>query len=273
MIEVVVDGERSDLAGCLRELWAYREVVWAFAERDTRVKYKQAVLGVAWAVLQPLVFLGVFIVVFGRVAHINTGNVPYGALALAALVPWFFVQSSVSFGAQTLLRDSALVRKIYFPREAPVLGAVLSSSLDFCIGLTLVLILEPFLGGRLSWYMFLAIPLWAILAVQVTGVVMAFSALNVYYRDIRYVIPLAMQLWMYATPVAYPLEVVQGRWRTLYVVANPATGVIDGFHRVLARGLPPDPRLLALSTVEAVAIACVGYWLFKRMEPGFADAV
>jgi ABC-type polysaccharide/polyol phosphate export permease len=273
MIEIVVDGERSDLAERLRELWAYREVVWAFAERDTRVKYKQAVLGVAWAVLQPLVFLGVFIVVFGRVAHINGGDVPYGALALAALVPWFFVQSSVAFGSQTLLRDSALVRKIYFPREAPVLGAIMSSSLDFVVGLALLLVLEPLLGGRLSWNILMVIPLWAVLTILVIGVVMALSAFNVYYRDIRYVTPLTMQLWMYATPVAYPLGLVQGRWRTLDVFLNPATGIIDGFHRVVARGLPPDPWLLTLSTVEACAIACVGYWLFKRMEPGFADAV
>ena len=132
----------------LRELWAYREVVWAFAERNTRLKYKQAALGVAWAVLQPLIFMAVFYVVFGRIAKISGGGASYPAFALAALVPWFFVQNSVSFGAQALLTDGALVRKLYFPREAPVLGAVLSSGLDFAFGFVLLLLLEPWLGGR-----------------------------------------------------------------------------------------------------------------------------
>lgn len=273
-VELVVEGgHRPALGQGLRELWAYREVVWAFAERDVRLKYKQAALGVAWAVVQPLAFLTIFVVVFDRVARVSSGSVSYAAFALAALVPWFFIQTAVSFGAQTLLMDASLVRKVYFPREAPVLGAVLSAGLDFAIGLGLLLSLGPILGTRLSWAVLFTVPLWLVLAVLASGVAMALGALNVYYRDFRYVLPLFLQLWMFASPVAYPLSAVPERWRALYVLANPVTGILDGFHRTLAQGVPPDPRLLALSTAAAVITAWGGYWVFKRMEPAFAETI
>jgi lipopolysaccharide transport system permease protein len=274
MIELVVDGgRRPSLAQGLRELWAFREVVWAFAERDTRLKYKQAVLGVGWAVLQPLAFLSIFVVVFDRMAGVKGGGTSYPAFALAALVPWFFVQTTISFGAQSLLRDSALLRKVYFPREAPIVGAVLSGGLDFAIGLALLVVLEPVLGGRLSWTMLLALPLWLVLAVLAAGMAMIMGALNVYYRDFRYVLPLSLQLWMFASPVAYPLSAVRPEWRTLYLLCNPAAGVLDGFRLVLAQGRPPDPALIALSTAVSCAVAWAGYRLFKQMESGFADAI
>ncbi len=233
MIELVIEGGAAGHLGArLRELWAYREVVWAFAERNTRLKYKQAVLGVAWAVLQPLIFLAVFFVVFGRMAKVSGGGTSYQAFALAALVPWFFVQNAVSFGAQALLTDGALVRKVYFPREAPVLGAVLSAGLDFVFGFALVLVLEPFLGGRLSWSLLAVVPLWLTLAALASGVAMILGALNVYYRDFRYVLPVLLQLWMFASPVAYPITTIRTQWQSLYVIANPAAGILDGFRRV-----------------------------------------
>lgn len=274
MVEVVIDGQgRQPLRQAARELWGFREVVWAFAERNTRLKYKQAVLGVAWAVLQPLAFLGVFLVIFGRMAGVSGGGTSYAAFALAALVPWFFVQTAVSFGAQALLIDGALLKKVYFPREAPVLGAVVSAGLDFAVGLGVLLVLEPALGGRLSWVALAVVPLWLVLAALAAGVALIMAALNVYYRDFRYALPIALQLWMFASPVAYPLSAVHTRWERLYVLGNPAAGLLDAFRRVLAEGRPPDPGLLIVSVAEACAIACVGFWLFKRMEPGFADAV
>jgi len=274
MTELVIEaGPRPALIQGLRELWASREVVWAFAERDTRLKYKQAALGVAWAVIQPLAFLAILFIVFGRVAKISGGGVSYPAFALAALVPWFYVQSAVSFGAQALLLDAALVRKVYFPREAPVLGSVLSAGLDFAIGLGLMVILGPVLGSRLSWTMLLAVPLWLILAVMASGMAMILGALNVYYRDFRYVLPLVLQFWMYASPVAYPLTAVPERLKALYTLANPATGILDSFNRVLTKGELPDPNLLAISTIAALLVAVIGYWFFKRMEPGFAETI
>ena len=273
-LELTIEGRAGGrLVPRLRELWAYREVVWAFAERNTLLKYKQAVLGVAWSLLQPLVFLGVFFIVFGRMARISGGGSSYAAFALAALVPWFFIQNSVSFGAQALLSDAALVRKVYFPREASVLGAVLSAGLDFGFGLILLLALEPFLGGRLSWSVISVVPLWLMLAALASGVAMLLGALNVYYRDFRYVLPVFLQLWMFASPVAYPITTIRPELRMLYIAVNPAAPLLDGFRRVLTQGQWPDPGMCAVGAAGAVVLLGAGYWLFKSMEPGFADAV
>jgi len=141
------------------------------------------------------------------------------------------------------------------------------------VGFGLLLALEPFLGGHLSWYVLMAIPLWLVLAVLTAGVSLLLGALNVYYRDFRYVLPVGLQLWMFASPVAYPLSAVRAQWRNLYVALNPAAGLLDGFRRALAEGRMPDLHLFAASTVAACVIAYVGYWVFKRMEPGFADVV
>ncbi len=273
-LELVVEsGRRPSLAQGLRELWAFREVVWAFAERDTRLKYKQAALGVAWAVLQPLAFLSILVIVFGRVARVSGDGTSYAAFAVAALVPWFFVQTGVSFGAQALLTDAAMIRKIYFPREATILGAVLSSGVDFVIGFVLLVLLEPLLGGRLSWTVMFVVPLWLILALIVSGVAMALGALNVYYRDFRYALPVILQLWMFASPVAYPLTGVPDQWRTLYVLINPLAGALDGFRRAIAEGRAPDALFLAISAAEALLIVWLGYTVFKRVERGLADMV
>lgn len=270
---VIQGGKRSSLVQSLRELWAFREVVWAFAERNVRVKYKQAVFGVLWAVLQPLAFLVIFVFIFGRIAGFSGGNVPYPAFALSTLVPWMFLQTAVSIGAQSLLTDGSLVRKVYFAREAPILGAVLAAGLDFAAGLGLVLVLGPFLGTRWSWAVLFVIPLWGVLAVLASGIAMAIGALTIYYRDFRYVLPLFLQVWMFASPVAYPLTAVPERWRAAYVAANPVAGILDGFRRALVEGRAPDLGLFASSLAVAVLVASAGYLLFKSMEPGFADAV
>src|SRR5439155_14433092 len=158
-LELVIEGgPRPRLGQALRELWGFRHTVLAFAERDIRLKYKQAVLGVAWAVLQPLATMAVFAVAFGKLARVPGGGAPYPLFALSVLVPWTFLQTAVTFGANALLTDAALVRKVYFPREVPVIGAVLGSSVDFGIGLVLFVLLGTFLGGRAS-VVWLAAPL------------------------------------------------------------------------------------------------------------------
>jgi lipopolysaccharide transport system permease protein len=270
---VVEGGPRPRLRRALRELWAYRSTVLAFAERDVRVKYKQAVLGVGWAVIQPLTFMAIFSLALGRLAKVPGGGVPYPAFALSALVPWTFLQAGVTFGANALLTDAALVRKIYFPREVPVLGAVLGSGVDLVIGLGLFALIGPALGARVSPTWLLAPFLGMLLAVLGVGVALALAALNVYYRDVRYALPFAMQLWLFASPVAYPLSVVPGEWRWLYVALNPAAGVFDGFRNVLALGRLPDPGLLAASAGTSLVVAALGYRIFKRLEPNFADLV
>ena len=261
------------LVQSLVDLWAHRLLILAFAERDVRVKYKQAALGIAWAVIQPIVFMIVFTLTVGRLAAVNTGGVSYAAFALSSLVAWTFLQTSMTFAASSLLTDASLIRKVYFPREIPVLGAIAASYVDFAIGLVLFAIVGPFLGARPSLIWLLAPFLGLILALLAAGAACALAALNVYYRDFRYALPFALQLWLFASPVVYPLSLVPEQWRLLYVVINPAAGVLDGFRRVLTMGQLPDPKLLLFSVAGSLVIAWLGYRIFKGLEPNFADVV
>jgi lipopolysaccharide transport system permease protein len=265
--------DRPSVAQGLRQLWRFREVVAAFAERHVRAKYKQAALGAAWAVIQPLAFLLVFKMIFSRVPVLTPAGTPYAAFALSVLVPWTFLQTAITFGMQSIVSDASLIRKVYFAREAPVLGAVLGASLDFAIGLTLFVAAAPLMGIGLRWTMFLALPLWAVLASLAFGLALLFGALNVYYRDVRYVIILALQVWMFASPVVYPITAVPAQWRDLYLIVNPAAGLMHGFREVLANGHVPNPSLIAPSVVATAVVLWIGFRVFKWLEPGFADAL
>ena len=245
----------------------------AFAERDVRVKYKQAVLGVAWALLQPLAFLAIFAVFFGRVAKIGGDGVPYAAFALTALIPWNYVATVVSFGSSALLSDASLVRKVYFPRELPVLAAAVAALVDFAAGLVAFLILGPILGAHLSWTYLLAPLLLPLVALPAIGLSLALAALNVYYRDFRYALPLGIQLWMFASPVAYPLTKIPAEWQLLYAFVNPVAGPLEGFRRALGLGTLPPPDLLLASLASGVVWLWLGYRVFKVMEPNFADVI
>ncbi len=264
---------RPTLGQALRELWAFRGTVLAFAERDARVKYKQAVLGVAWALLQPLAFLGIFAVFFGRVAKIGGDGIPYAAFALTALVAWNYVATTVSFGANALLNDAALVRKVYFPREVPVLAAAVAAALDFGSAFVAFLVLGPLLGAHLSWTALLAPLLLPFIAFPAVGLSLALAALNVYYRDFRYALPLGVQLWMFASPVAYPLTKLPSEWQALYAFVNPVAGPLEGFRRVLGLGTLPSVELLAVSAAGGLVWLWLGYRLFKAMERNFADVI
>lgn len=270
--ELEATGRRS-LRRALLELWAFRGTVLAFAERDIRVKYKQVGLGVAWALLQPLAFLAVFAVFFGRVAKIGGDGVPYAAFALTALVPWTYVVTTVSFGANALLNDASLVRKVYFPHEVPIIAAALASCVDFATGLLAFLAIGPILGAHLSWTALLAPILLPLLALPVVGLTLALGALNVYYRDFRYALPLGVQLWMFASPVAYPLTTLPSNWHLLYAFVNPVAGPLEGFRQVLGLGAWPSPELLAASFLGGMTWLWLGYRLFKALEPNFADVI
>lgn len=271
--QVIEPRHRAKLWRSLRELWSTRSLILAFAERDVRVKYKQAVLGFSWAILQPLGFLVIFTVFFGRVARISGGGVPYAAFALSALVPWVFLQTAVTQGAQALLSDAGLVRKVYFPREVPVLGAVMSAGLDFIFAFVLLLVLGPALGMQLTPTALMAVPLWFALALLASGVALAVGALNVYYRDFRYALPFLIQLWLFGSPVVYPLSAVPAGWRPYYVTLNPAAGLLDGFRHVAALGSFPDWKVTGVAVAASFVVAALGYWIFKKIEPGFADAI
>lgn len=270
---VIEGGPRPPLGAALQELWQFREVVLAFAERDVRVKYKQAAFGAAWAVLQPLTFMAIFTLAIGRFGRFSGGGVPYAAFSLSALVPWIFLQTSINFGANKLITDAALVRKIYFPREVPVFGSVLAAGVDFLIGLVLFAVLGPFLGARPSFTWLLAPLLGIVLAILASGISLVMAGLTVYYRDFRYALPFMLQVWLFASPVIYPLTRVPEQWRDLYIVLNPAAGLLDAFRSVLALGRLPDPGPLSVSLAASAIALAVGYRLFKGLERNFADVV
>ena len=270
---VIERGGRVRLATAFRELWTYREIIIAFAERNVRVKYKQAALGIAWAVIQPLLFMAIFTLTIGRLAGVSGEGVDYAAFTLSALVPWTFLSTGVSFGANALITDGALIRKVYFPREVPVLGAILAAVVDFLIALILFFVVGPFLGAQVSAWWLLAPVLAIPLTLLAAGVSIVFGALNVYYRDFRYALPFLLQLWLFASPVAYPLSAVPESWRWLYLVMNPAAGLIDAFSRTLAAGVAPDVPALSIGVAETIVVSFVGYRVFKALEPSFADVI
>ncbi len=272
--ELVVEGAPArNLRASLSQLWAYRDTIRAFAERDVRVRYKQAALGVAWAAMQPLAFMAVFSLTLGRLAHVQGGGVSYAAFALSALVPWLFLSSGVSLGSNGIIANAALVRRVYFPREVPVVAPVVAGSVDFAIGLVLFFVIGPLLGAHISAWWLLAPLLWVPLAFLAVAVSMPFAAINVYYRDVGFALPFAIQLWLFASPVAYPLSAVGDRWQPYYAAINPAAGILDAFSNVLARGEAPDTVLLGISVVSAIVVGIIGYHLFKRLEPSFADVI
>lgn len=273
--EFVFDGsKRVSLRRALRELIAYRECVWSFAARSLRVRYKQAVLGVAWAVVQPLAFMAIFVVVFGGVAGIKGGShTSYAAFVLAALVPWQFVSSGVSSGGDALIQDAGLLRKVYFPREAPVLGAIGSYVPDFLIGLTLLLLAAPFTGAHIGWHLVFVPLLLVAILLPAIAVAVPIAAFALHYRDFKYALPFAVQIWLFASPVAYPLTQVGHSWRWVYAVVNPVVGMLEGFRHVLALGTSPDWGLLGLSVASSILLLAVGFRIFKKLEREFADIV
>lgn len=272
--EIVVgpDGVRPLVAN-LRELWEFRDTLLAFTERRVRVKYKQSLLGIAWAIIQPLAFMAVFSFALGRLAGVPGGGAPYPAFVLSALVAWNFLHTAVAFGANSLVEEASLIKKIYFPREVTVLASVAAAGVDLAIGLALFAVVGPLLGAEASpaW---LLVPLLAAgVALLASGVALVLGGLNVYYRDFRHALPFLLQLWLFASPVAYPMTVVPPRWHHVYAVVNPASGLIDGFRRVLVLGDPPSSSLLALSLTASAIVAVAGYRIFKRLEPSFADVI
>ena len=256
----------------LAELWAYRELLYFLVWRDVKVRYKQTVLGAAWAIIQPFLTMVVFSVFFGRLAKMPSDGVPYPIFAYAALVPWTFFAQGLSQAANSLVGGSNLIKKVYFPRLVMPIAAVLSGVIDFVLAFVVLLAMMPFYGIGLS-VKILLLPFFALLAtVASLGVALWLSALNVEFRDIRYIIPFLIQFWLFATPIAYPSTLLSEPWRTLYGI-NPMVGVVDGFRwALLGTATAPGPIVL-VSTLVAVVLLVGGAYYFRRMEASFADVV
>lgn len=255
----------------LGELWTYRELLYFMVWREVKIRYKQTALGVAWAVLQPLLTMIVFSVFFGRLARMPSDGIPYPVFAFCALLPWQLFAFSLTESSNSVVTNQRLITKVYFPRLLMPIASMGVGLVDFCIGFVMLIALAAFYGV-VPGMSVLTVPLWAFLAVMTAlSVGLWLSALNVKYRDVRYTVPFLAQIWMFVTPVAYPTSIVPEAWRPFYAL-NPMVGVVDGFRWALFGADPP--RLTAAVSIGIVVVTMVGgLFYFRRTERTFADLV
>lgn len=252
------------------ELWRYREVAFQLAVRDVTVRYRQTFLGAAWAILQPVLTMVVFTLIFGNLANLPSEGKPYALFSLAGVVPWTFFSNAVSLGSQSLVGNSALVAKTYFPRIFIPAGVLFAGVVDLAISIVVLIVIVVAAGTDVSVKLLLLPPLAVIAFIAALGVSSGLAALNVRYRDIRYVVPFAVQLWLFITPVAYPITLVHSPWRTLMAI-NPMVGVVEGFRWAVLGTPGASWGLIGISVATAVILFAVGMAYFDRVERQFAD--
>lgn len=271
-VEIRLEPSRGGAALQLRDLWEYRELLWFLLWRDIAVRYKQTALGAGWAIIQPFFTMVVFSLFFGRLARMPSDGVPYPVFAYAALVPWMFFANGLAQSANSLVGNANLIKKVYFPRLAIPMATVMSELVDFALAFTVLLGMMLFYGivpgVRVLW-----LPAFMLLALATSlGTGLWLSALNVQFRDVRYVVPFLTQFWMFATPIAYPSTLLAEPWRTVYGL-NPMVGVVEGFRwALLGTNTAPGPAATA-SVLTALTLLIGGAFYFRRMEDTFADVV
>ena len=256
----------------LATLNRYRDLLWLWAAREVRVRYKQSLLGVAWAILQPLALTAIFTLIFSLLVRVDTRGIPYPIFAYTALVPWTFFSTSLSFGIPSLVNNMNLVTKIYFPREVLPLASIGAAFVDFSAAAVVFVGLLLLYGIKPDVHVLWLIPLLGVQLVLTIGVTLLGSATIVFFRDVRFVIPLVIQVWMYACPIIYPTEMVPEYLRPYYFL-NPMAGIIDGYRRTLLMGEAPEMTAFACSVIVSLLLLVSGYAFFKRVEPVFADLI
>ncbi|HEX7363474.1 MAG TPA: ABC transporter permease [Bryobacteraceae bacterium] len=256
----------------LAELWTYRELLYFFVWRDVKVRYKQTALGIAWAVLQPLFSMVVFTIFFGRLAKIPSDGVPYAIFSYVALIPWMFFSNGLTLSSSCLVSSSNMLKKVYFPRLSLPIATILAGLVDLLIAMLLLFVLMAYYHRRptldIIW-----LPLFLLLALAASvGCGLWLSALNVKYRDIRYVVPFLVQIWLFATPVAYSSSLIHEPWRTWYGL-NPMVAVIEGFRWALLGTTALTAPMAVASAIAALLILLSGIVYFRSVERTFADVV
>ena len=256
----------------LGEIWEHRDLLMLLIWRELKVRYKQTVLGVAWAIIQPFMTMLVFSVVFGRLAKMPSDGVPYPVFSYCALLPWQLFSYAMTESSNSLIANQRLLTKVYFPRVLLPLAAVAVGLADFCVSLVFLFVLMAYYGIT-PHVAALTIPLWTLLAITTAfGTGLWLSALNVRYRDVRYVVPFMSQFWLYATPVAYPLSLIPDSWRP-WAALNPMAGVVEGFRWALlnGKGVPDGTMLISIAAVAIILVG--GLFYFRRTERTFADVL
>ena len=269
---VIVKPSKGWISLKLDELWEYRELLYFLTWRDLKVRYKQTVLGAAWAIIQPFFTMMVFTLFFGKLAKIPSDGIPYPIFAYAALVPWTFFANGLNNSSNSLVGSANLIKKVYFPRLVVPISSVISGGLDFVLAFIVLLGMMLFYGifptVNIIWLPFLLL----LTLITSLGTGLWLSALNVQFRDVRYIVPFLTQFWLFATPIAYPSSLLPEPWRTLYGI-NPMVGVVEGFRwALLGTDTAPGP-IMTVSLLVALALLIGGAYYFRRLEKSFADVV
>ena len=269
--EILINSEGPGFRLGLAELWRYRELLYFLTLRDVKLRYKQTLLGAAWAIIQPLCAMLLFTLVFGRLARLPSDNIPYPLFAYAGLVPWTFFANAITNAANSLVGSTSLVTKVYFPRMIIPAAPVLAGLVDLAMALLLLVPLLIYYRITLTWQL-LFLPLFICLGTLLAfGVGMLLAALNVKYRDIRYALPFMVQLWLFASPVIYPLSIAPPKWKWIFTL-NPMTGIIEGTRSSLF-GRPFDWTAIGVSLLVALFVIALAAYFFRRVEDGFADVI
>jgi lipopolysaccharide transport system permease protein len=257
----------------LRDLWKYRELIYFLIWRDIKVRYKQAVLGIGWAIIQPILTMVIFSIIFGRFGKLPTDqSLPYPLFTFVALLPWGLFANALQRSGTSLVGSAHLITKIYFPRLIIPISAVVGGIVDFAISFVILLLMMAYYKVYPTWNMLWVIPLTLLTLITALAVGLWLSALNVRYRDVQQMIPFLVQAWMYASPVAYSAKMITERtWQLIYGL-NPLTGIIQGFRWALLGGTPPG-ELMWISSAVMVILFVSGLYYFRRMEKTFADTV
>jgi lipopolysaccharide transport system permease protein len=269
---VIIEPTRGWSAINLKELWVYRDLLMILAGRDVKLRYKQTGLGVTWVVLQPLVAALIFSLMFGRFAKLPSDGHPYLLFVFSGILVWQYFASVLQRAGNSLITDQRLITKVYFPRLAIPLASTFSALIDLGVGLVVLAVFMGIYGIAPTWRL-LALPGFVVLtALTATGVSLWLSALNVKYRDFAHATPFLLQVWMFASPVAYATSIVPERWRVLYSF-NPAVAFIEGARWSILGTSALDPRMVVIAAVIGIAVFIAGAFFFRRVERGFADAV
>ncbi len=266
---VVIESSRRSLN--LPEFWKYRDLLYVLTVRDIKVRYKQTVLGILWAILQPLSMMIIFTLFFGKLASVPSDGIPYPIFAYSGLLPWIFFSNSLNSSGNSLVVNSSLITKVYFPRMIIPIAAVGAGLIDLIIALGLLFLLMIYYGIGLSVNILMLPVLIFLTALLTAGIGIWTSAINVKYRDVRYALPFFTQLWMFATPIIYPSSLIPEKWRWLLAI-NPLTGIIEGY-RSATFGNPFDLTALFTSVVITSIVLIYSAYTFRQIERSFADIV
>jgi len=272
MVMVYSDKGQS-VATDVRRFIAHLDLLLTFVQRDLKVKYKQTLLGITWALIQPFMLVVVFSVFFGRFVGVPSEGLPYAVFVYAGLLPWNYFSNVVGNATNSIVQNYAIVTKVAFPREILPLFQILSGGVEFLIAAAMFAALLMYYHISVSWTALFIVPLLLVQIVLMASIGLVLAALNAYYRDVRHAVPFALQVWMFSSPVIYSTRSIPDWLQPLYLVVNPMAVIVDGYRQVILRKAMPDLEMLGLLTLMVAALFVVCYWFFKRVERNMADVI